>query len=244
MGLEAFLIPLESPSPQLHGLEDLLVSPPDLAEPRATPEAPEAVEGPPAPPHPPAVPDSVPIPAVSPSSSIDAPTLASAGLPLASPPEFVQAPPAMPTVVDSPEAPAVPGSPRPIEAPALDAARLDGFLAASVLEGPAAASAPPGLADDESVVAPLSFMSPFPPTTVAAFAPPARGTEPPSFAASGPSTAGGSPGVDWGAGLDAIEGRIAQVADRLEQAVDRLAAASPPAAGGARPRAFRGRIDG
>lgn len=35
MGLEAFLIPLERPAPRVNGLDDVLVSPPDFAEPAA-----------------------------------------------------------------------------------------------------------------------------------------------------------------------------------------------------------------
>jgi len=95
--------------------------------------------------------------------------------------------------------------------------------------------------DDETVLAPSTLVPPAP--AASPVGPPTRTTRgdgPTPFSAPGLPSAGGSFGDEPDAAFDQIEGRLAQVAGRLEQAAERLAAS----VGGARPRSFRGRIDG
>ncbi|WP_165068390.1 hypothetical protein [Paludisphaera rhizosphaerae] len=247
MGLEAFLIPLQRPTtPRLTGLDDVLVSPPALAEPSATSPAPEADEVPAPPSRSEPSPAPVAAPAASASSPSEARPVVAAGLPLALPPDVVQAAAVATRPLDAAEASASPAS-RPSEPPSFDAARLDGFLAASTIDesSPAVASSVP--LNDDSLLAPTALIPPAASTsTASAFdAPPPRALGTISATPSPLVSAGGSFGGDSGEVFGAIEDRLAQIAGRLEQAAERLAAAaSTSSAGGARPRAFRGRIDG
>jgi len=247
MDLESFLIPLERPVPRLNGLGDVLVSPPELEGPAAMVAASGADEVPPAPA--PATPATSPAPATvpPPSPTVAAPALAVAELPLASPPEVMQAAPAVSAMIEPDAPPASPAS-RPSEAPpSFDAARLDGFLAASAVDEPTPTpiATPPALRDDEAVLAPWTLVPPVAEPTAPTPATFPRAVDSTSFAATAFPSAGGAFDGESGAGNEPIEDRLALVAGRLEQAAERLASAfSANSVGGSRPRAFRGRIDG
>jgi len=271
MGLDEFLIPT-GPSPgrpalPAEGLDDVLVAPPSVPEPSGPPDggpdAPRAF-APPTPP-PAASPTATP-PATAPSRSIEVEPSVATELPLIVPPT-IDEPPATATDLGPAEEAWAPSASRP-PAPAADltaeaSARLDGFLAAApaVEEPPSAWRPAPD--EEDAILAPADLVPP----TVAAPTPEAVPRAPASPWASPtldavsslapPAYREPSPfvGADAGARpefgdatpaeelIGRLEDRIALAIERLERAAERLAA--PPAASiAARPRAFRGRLDG